>query len=105
VWNSKGEVLAMKTTKVAGAMLATAVALAFMSSPARAADPSSPSATKAQIKCLGANSCKGQSECKSASNDCKGQNACKGKGYVVTETVKECTARGGRVGKNPPMSM
>ena len=95
----------MKTAKVAGAMLATAVALAFMSTPVLAADTSSPSATKAQIKCLGANSCKGQSECKSASNDCKGQNACKGKGYVTTDTAAQCTALGGRLGKNPPMKM
>jgi len=27
---------------------------------------------------MGANSCKGQSSCKSAQHDCKGQNACKG---------------------------
>ncbi len=95
----------MKTARVAGAMLATAVALAFMSSPVTAADTSSPSATKAQIKCVGGNSCKGQSECKSASNDCKGQNACKGKGYVITETAKQCTALGGRVGNNSALSM
>jgi uncharacterized membrane protein len=94
----------MKTAKVAGAMLATAVALAFMSSAVKAADTSSPSATKAQIKCLGANSCKGQSECKSASNDCKGQNGCKGKGFVNTDSAKECTALGGHPDKTP-MSM
>jgi hypothetical protein len=92
----------MKTAKMAGAMLATAVALAFMGTSVRAADTSSPSATKAQIKCLGANSCKGQSECKAASSDCKGQNGCKGKGFVTTATVKECVALGGRVGKNLP---
>ncbi len=95
----------MKTAKMAGAMLATAVALAFMSSSARAADTASPSGTKAQIKCVGGNSCKGQSECKSASNDCKGQNGCKGKGFVMTDTAKQCEALGGRVPKNASMSM
>ncbi len=95
----------MNKAKMAGAMLATAVALTFMSTTVKAADTSSPSATKAQIKCLGANSCKGQSECKSASNDCKGQNACKGKGFVNTDTAKQCTALGGRVDKSSAATM
>jgi len=54
----------MKTTKLAGAMLATAVALAFGASALYAGDAPSPSAQAAQIKCLGANACKGQSACK-----------------------------------------
>jgi hypothetical protein len=36
----------------------------------------------ATVKCQGVNSCKGQSECKSAKNSCKGMNSCKGQGYV-----------------------
>ena len=95
----------MKKASMAGAMLATAVALAFMSNSVKAADTPSPSAQQAQIKCLGANSCKGQSDCKTVSNDCKGKNGCAGKGYVTTATSQECEAKGGHVGKNAPMSM
>jgi len=80
--------------KLAGTMLATAVALAFMGSAVHAADSST--AAGAQVKCVGGNSCKGQSACKGASSDCKGQNACKGKGYVMTPSAKECMAAGGK---------
>jgi hypothetical protein len=72
--------------------MATAVALAFMGSTVQAAD----SSTTAKVKCVGGNSCKGQSACKGASSDCKGQNACKGKGYVMTPSAKECVAAGGK---------
>jgi uncharacterized lipoprotein NlpE involved in copper resistance len=41
-----------------------------------------------QVKCVGANSCKGQSSCKSA------QNACKGQGFVKT-TAQDCKDKGG----------
>jgi hypothetical protein len=93
----------MNKTKVAGAILATAVALAFTGS-AFAAD-ASPSAQAPQIKCLGANACKGQSACKTATNDCMGRNSCKGKGYVVTSDARTCEAKGGHVGKKTPMPM
>ncbi len=95
----------MKKTRIAGAMLATAVALAFTGTAAYAADASSPSASAPQIKCLGVNACKGQSACKTAANDCKGKNSCKGKGYLITVDAKSCVAEGGRVGKKPPMKM
>ena len=36
----------------------------------------------AKIKCEGANACKGQGACKTASNDCSGHNECKGKGFL-----------------------
>ncbi len=39
--------------------------------------------------CIGANACKGQGACKTASNACKGQNACKGKGFLAM-TQQEC---------------
>jgi len=45
----------------------------------------------AKVQCPGANACKGQSACKSATNACKGQNACKGKGFTETTTTVECT--------------
>ncbi|HTR61062.1 MAG TPA: hypothetical protein VMH37_05115 [Candidatus Binataceae bacterium] len=95
----------MKTRKVTGALLATAVALAFSTIAAKAADAPSPSSQAPQVKCLGANACKGQSACKTANNDCQGQNSCKGKGYIVTTDAKSCEAKGGHVGKKAPMAM
>ena len=95
----------MKTRKVTGALLATAVALALSSIAANAADAPSPSSQAPQVKCLGANACKGQSACKTATNDCQGKNSCKGKGYVVTSDEKSCEAKGGHVGKKAPMAM
>ena len=92
----------MKKTTIAGAMLATAVALAFTGSVVNAADSST---QPAQLKCLGANACKGQSACKTATNDCQGKNSCKGKGYVVTTDAKSCQDKGGHVGKKAPMPM
>jgi hypothetical protein len=94
-----------RTTKVAGAILATAVAMAFSGRALMAADASGASAQQPQIKCLGANSCKGQSACKNANNSCKGQNSCKGKGFIVTIDAKSCEAKGGHLGKKPPMAM
>ena len=86
----------MTKAKLTGAMLATAVALIFAGNSVYAADSTDPSAESSQVKCVGGNSCKGQSACKGASSDCKGQNACKGKGYVMTPSAKECVAAGGK---------
>ncbi len=86
-------------------MLATAVALVFTGSVVSAGDSPSPSTQAAQLKCLGANACKGQSACKTATNDCQGKNSCKGKGYVITADAKSCTDKGGHVGKKAPMAM
>lgn len=44
--------------------------------------------------CVGANACKGQGGCKSASNACKGQNGCKGQGFVEL-TKAECDKMSG----------
>jgi len=49
------------------------------------------------VHCGGANACKGQSACKSATNACKGQNACKGKGFTEAKDAAACTASGGKV--------
>jgi hypothetical protein len=95
----------MKTARLAGAMLATAVALAFTASGLNAADMPSASTQPEQIKCLGANACKGQSACKTATNDCQGKNSCAGKGYIITADAKSCEAKGGHVGKKAPMPM
>ena len=77
-----------------GAMLAAAVAVAFMANPVCAEDPNS-SPTPAKIACLGGNSCKGQSLCKSFDHDCQAMNSCKGKGFVMM-TDKECQSKGGK---------
>ncbi len=83
-----------------GAILASAVATLFLATAALAQEPgaASSSGTQAQtanVKCVGANACKGKSSCKSAQNDCKGKNACKGKGFVMTSTNDECMQKGG----------
>ena len=83
----------MSKTRLAGAVLATAVAVLFAGRIANAAGDSSGAP---QIKCQGGNSCKGQSACKSASSSCQGQNSCKGKGWVMTASIKECQADGGK---------
>jgi hypothetical protein len=66
--------------------LATAAAMLFNTVPlvATAAD-------SAKVKCDGGNSCKGKSECATATNACAGQNSCKGRGYVVMQK-SDCAA-------------
>jgi hypothetical protein len=85
----------MRKSTLTGAVLATAVALMFAGTVVRAADDGS----SAKVKCVGANSCKGQGACKSASNDCKGQNGCKGKGFSMMGSEKECQDAGGQPAK------
>jgi uncharacterized membrane protein len=79
----------------AGAMLASAVALAFLANPGYALAGTTSNPSQAQVKCLGGNSCKGQSSCKTATSPGPGQNSCKGQGLVFTQTAQECTAKGG----------
>lgn len=75
-------------------MLAAAVAVAFMANPVCAEDAnSSPKPT--MVACLGGNSCKGQSMCKSFNHECQGMNSCKSKGFVMM-TDKECKSKGGK---------
>lgn len=49
------------------------------------------------VKCAGINSCKGHSECATASSSCKGLNACKGQGWVSADSAEACTGEGGTV--------
>lgn len=82
----------MKQTKISGAALAVAamsLALAGGMTPANAQEGT--------VHCLGANSCKGKSECHTPKNACKGMNACKGKGWVYKDSAKACTDEGGTV--------
>jgi uncharacterized membrane protein len=84
----------MKTSiNTNGFLMATAVAALFMNSPVMAEEQA---AQEAKVHCAGINSCKGTSECKTASNECKGKNACSGKGFIST-TEKECSEKGGKV--------
>ena len=73
--------------KVSGfALAATAAALLSVA-------PMSASAAD-KGKCMGVNSCKGHSDCKTANSACKGHNACKGQGFLAL-TKAECDAKGG----------
>lgn len=85
----------MKSIK-SGVAIATAAAALFsaglLATPfARAAD--------GEVKCAGANSCKGHSDCKTAKSECKGQNSCKGQGWMSAKSAKDCTDMGGKVTK------
>ncbi|HEV2171381.1 MAG TPA: hypothetical protein VGR40_10555, partial [Candidatus Binatus sp.] len=77
-----------------GAILAAAVAAAFVANTVYAEDAGSTS-TPTMVACLGVNSCKGKSFCKSFDHDCQGMNSCKGKGFVMM-TDKECKTKGGK---------
>jgi len=89
----------MNRIKVSGAVLATVVGLMFAAQPMMAQD-SSTQKDQTNVKCIGANSCKGQSACQSARNSCKGQNSCKGKGWITTASTQDCTSKGGHVESN-----
>ena len=84
----------MDRKALTGALLAAAVGAMFLTSPVLAQE-SSGSMGQANVKCVGGNSCKGQSACKSVNNSCKGKNACKGQGFTKTSSADECTAKGG----------
>ncbi|HUA34746.1 MAG TPA: hypothetical protein VMA09_14155 [Candidatus Binataceae bacterium] len=82
----------MKKSTITGAVLAVGVALLFAHAPARADD----SQAAKTVKCVGGNSCKGQSACQTETSSCAGQNACKGKGWVKKASAKECKDVGGK---------
>ncbi len=82
----------MKHIGKSGALLAAA-ALSFAMSGATVAPAQ---ADEAKVHCVGVNSCKGQSECKTASSSCKGLNSCKGHGFL-SMTKSDCDAAGGKV--------
>ena len=80
-----------KSMSMTGLAIAAAASL-FAAGLVRAADDSG---SGVQIKCFGANACKGHGQCKSAMNECKGQNACKGKSFV-SMTEQACIEKLGR---------
>jgi hypothetical protein len=95
----------MDRKTLTGAVLATAVGAMFLTTPVLAQSSSGNSTSQASVKCVGGNSCKGQSSCKSASNGCMGQNSCKGKGWVMSASAKVCTDKGGQPEKPPTKAM
>ncbi|PIZ03603.1 MAG: hypothetical protein COY58_08510 [Gammaproteobacteria bacterium CG_4_10_14_0_8_um_filter_38_16] len=72
--------------KMIGKTLALAAALTFAAAPMTA----SMAADMGHVKCVGGNSCKGMSVCKTAHNKCKAMNSCKGKGLAMVHSKKEC---------------
>lgn len=81
--------------KIIGATLAATAALAFAVAPIA----TSMAAEMHGVKCVGGNSCKGKSMCKTATNKCKGMNTCKGKGVVMKKSEKACMKAHGTVEK------
>ena len=83
----------MKTaTRKSGFAIATAAAALFAVAPIAACAAEQASKTG---HCMGANACKGQSACKTATSSCAGQNACKGQGYIEA-TKEDCAKKGGK---------
>jgi uncharacterized membrane protein len=78
----------MKIDVKSGAAIAAAAAALLIAGSALSA-PLQVAADDAKGHCMGANACKGQGACKTASNDCAGHNACKGKGFLEM-TAEEC---------------
>ncbi|MDE2384423.1 MAG: hypothetical protein KGO53_07375 [Alphaproteobacteria bacterium] len=54
-------------------------------------------AAEAKFQCIGVNSCKGHSECQTATSSCNGMNACKGQGWL-SKTKAECESLHGKLG-------
>jgi hypothetical protein len=77
----------MKISVKSGSAIAAAAASLLMAGAIIA--PTTQAVADAKGQCVGANACKGQSACKTATSSCKGQNACKGKGFLEM-TKAEC---------------
>ena len=83
----------MKHIGKSGTALAAA-AFALAVTGAGIAAPSAAKAEEGKVQCMGVNSCKGHSDCKTASSSCKGLNNCKGQGFLEL-TKAECDEKGG----------
>jgi len=82
-----------------GASLASIAAFMAISMSAVAADAPKGSSGAAigasdKVHCYGVQSCKGNSDCKTAEHSCKGQNACKGHGFKAMP-AKDCMEKSG----------
>jgi hypothetical protein len=76
----------MKISAKSGAALAAAAAGLLVAGSSISTSFAADAAMDAKGHCVGANTCKGTSACKTAANACAGKNACKGKGF--TEATK-----------------
>jgi hypothetical protein len=76
--------------KISGIALAATAATLFSIAPMNAG-----AAAHETVKCVGGNSCKGQSACHTATTGCAGQNSCKGQGWIKA-TKAECEEKGGK---------
>jgi uncharacterized membrane protein len=79
--------------------LASAAAAIALATIAQAADTAAPVKGKSihakdDVHCFGVNSCKGQSDCHTATNDCKTLNSCKGTGFKTMSASRCFTKRG-----------
>lgn len=79
----------MKMDINSGAAIAAAAAALLIAGTAVGAPTQMAAAEGAKGKCMGANACKGQGACKTATHACGGHNACKGKGWLEM-TKAEC---------------
>ncbi|MEM7210030.1 MAG: hypothetical protein AAF434_19570 [Pseudomonadota bacterium] len=61
------------------------------------ADGEIKSASAQKVECIGVNSCRGQSECQTATSACKGKNDCRGLGFLEL-TEAQCKEKGGTIG-------
>ena len=85
------------THQRSGVALAAAAAALFATGAMLA--PAVHAAEGGKVQCMGINSCKGHSDCKTATSDCKGLNSCKGQGWMEKASDKECLDAGGTVAK------
>lgn len=76
--------------KVSGVALAATAATLFTIAPLNLS-----ASQQASGKCVGGNSCKGQSFCHTATTSCAGQNSCKGQGWIKA-TKAECAEKDGK---------
>jgi len=84
-----------------GTVIASAAFALVVSGAVQAADTDKAKGDE-EVFCAGINTCKGETECRSAHNDCAWENTCKAKGIVET-TRKECLAKHGKVVPEPVM--
>ncbi len=82
----------MNAKKLTGLALATAAAGLFATA---SIAPAYAAKHEGKVQCSGVNSCKGMTECATATNACKGQNSCKGMGWLEM-SAGDCKAKGGK---------
>ena len=97
---SKGATLASLAAVMALSMPAVFAAAHSGAAPAGTMQPSGSSGAAIgasdKVHCYGVQSCKGNSDCKTAEHSCKGQNACKGHGFKGM-AAKACLDNGGTI--------